>query len=76
MPETAQRVKAETVKGDGKTTLNAGLIFTERFFEQSGFSKVINEQIGARNSKGVSDSDHINAMVMSQLYGGEMIHAV
>jgi hypothetical protein len=73
MPGTAHGIKVEMVKGTGKTTPDASLIFTERFFEQSGLSKVINGQIGARRTKGASDSDHIKAMVMSQLCGGEAI---
>jgi hypothetical protein len=73
MSETSQGIKVEMIKGESKMTPNASLIFTERFFEQSGLSKVIDEQIGARKTKGASDSDHVKAMVMSQLCGGEAI---
>jgi hypothetical protein len=49
------------------------LIFTERFFEQSGLSKVIDEAIGARKGRGASDSEHIKALVISQTCGGDAI---
>jgi hypothetical protein len=73
MSETSQRIKVEMIKGESRMTPNASLIFTERFFEQSGLSKVINEHIRARKNNDAGDSDHVKAMVMSQLCGGEAV---
>jgi hypothetical protein len=73
MSENQKRINIEMVEGMSNTTPQASLIFTERFFEQSGLSKVIDEAIGARGERGASDSEHIKALVMSQICGGDAI---
>ena len=73
MRKNFQQIKIEMTKGNSGVTPNASLLFTAKFFEQSGLSKVINASIGARKVKGASDSEHIMAMVMSQICGGDAI---
>jgi len=73
MRENFNRIKIEMTEGNSGMTPNASLLFTAKFFEQSGLSKVINDSIGARKAKGASDSKHIMAMVMSQICGGDAI---
>ena len=68
-----KRIKIELTEGTSSVTPNASLLFTAKFFEQSGLSKVIDTSIGARKNKGASDSKHIMAMVMSQICGGDAI---
>ncbi|MDR1579951.1 MAG: hypothetical protein LBS35_06300, partial [Synergistaceae bacterium] len=73
MPEKQKRINVEMVEGMSNITPQASLIFTERFFEQSGLSRIIDETIGARKERGASDSEHIKALVMSQICGGDAI---
>ena len=73
MRKNFQQIKIEMTKGNSGVTPNASLLYTAKFFEQSGLSKVINASIGARKGKGASDSQHIMAMVMSQICGGDAI---
>jgi hypothetical protein len=73
MIKNFQQIKIEMTEGNSGVTANAGLLFTAKFFEQSGLSDVINASIGARKGKGASDSQHIMAMVMSQICGGDAI---
>jgi hypothetical protein len=73
MPEKQKRINVEMVEGMSNTTPQASLIFTERFFEQSALSRVIDEAIGARKERGASDSEHIKALVISQICGGDAI---
>jgi hypothetical protein len=73
MSEKQKRIKVEMTDGMSNTTPQASLIFTARFFEQSGLSRVIDEAIGARGERGASDSGHIKALVMSQICGGDAI---
>ena len=67
------QIKIEMTEGISGITPNASLLFTAKFFEQSGLSKVIDTNIGARKRKGASDSKHIMSMVMSQICGGDTI---
>ena len=67
------QIKIEMSEGISSITPNASMLFTAKFFEQSGLSKVIDASIGARKNKGASDSKHIMAMVMSQICGGDAI---
>jgi hypothetical protein len=73
MLENYKRIKIEMTEGMSNTTPQASLIFTARFFEQSGLSKVIDETIGIRKDRGASDSEHIMALVMTQTCGGDAI---
>jgi hypothetical protein len=73
MGEKYKQIKIEMAEGISGITPNASLLFVAKYFEQSGLSKVINTSIGARKSKGASDSKHIMAMVMSQICGGDAI---
>jgi hypothetical protein len=73
MSEKRQRINVEMTDGMSSMTPQASLIFTERFFEQSGLSRVIDESVGARDGRGASDSDHIKALVMTQICGGDAI---
>jgi hypothetical protein len=73
MQEKQKRINVEMVEGMSNTTPQASLIFVERFFEQSGLSRIIDEVIGARKERGASDSEHIKALVMSQICGGDAI---
>ena len=66
-------IKVEMTEGKSGVTPNASLLFTAKFFEQSGLSKVIDTNIGARKHKGASDSKQIMSMVMSQICGGDAI---
>jgi hypothetical protein len=68
-----KQIKMEMIKGISGVTPNASLLFIAKFFEQSGLSKIINFNIGARKNKGAIDSKHIMAMVMSQICGGDAI---
>ena len=73
MSKNFQQIKIEMTEGNSGITPNASLLFTAKFFEQSGLSESINVNIGARKSKGASDSQHIMAMVISQICGGDAI---
>jgi hypothetical protein len=73
MLEKQKRINVEMVEGMSNITPQASLIFTEKFFEQSGLSRVIDEAIGARKGRGASDSEHIKSLVMSQICGGDAI---
>jgi hypothetical protein len=73
MSEKLQRIKIKMAEGMSNTTPHASLIFTARFFDQSGLSSVINESIGARKERGASDSEHIRALVMTQICGGDAV---
>jgi hypothetical protein len=73
MSEKPKRINMEMTEGMSNTTPQASLSFIDRFFEQSGLSRVINEEIGARGERGASDSEHIKALVMTQIYGGDAI---
>jgi hypothetical protein len=73
MSEKQKRINVKMVEGMSNITPQASLIFTERFFEQSGLSRVIDEGIGARKERGASDSEHIKSLVMSQICGGDAI---
>ena len=67
MRKNFQQIKIEMTEGTSGVTPNASLLWIAKFFEQSGLSKVIDASIGARRRKGASDSQHIMAMVMSQI---------
>jgi hypothetical protein len=73
MSEKQKRINVEMIEGTSNTTPQASLFFTERFFEQSGLSRIIDEAIGARKERGACDSEHIKALVMSQICGGDAI---
>ena len=73
MRDELDQIKIEMTEGISGVTPNASLLFTAKFFEQSGLSKVINTSIGARKFKGANDSKHIMAAVMSQICGGDAI---
>jgi hypothetical protein len=73
MSEKKRKINVEMVEGMSNTTPQAGLFFVRKFFERSGLSEVIDKAIGARKSRGYSDSDHIMAMVMSQICGSDTI---
>ena len=73
MEHRFNQIKIEKTEGMSGVTPNASLTFIAKYFEQSGLSEVINANIGARKRKGASDSDHIMAMVMSQICGGDAI---
>ena len=73
MKKNYKEIKVEMVEGSSYVTPNASLLFTAKFFEQSGLSGVIDANIGARKGKGASDSQHIMAMVMSQICGNDAI---
>jgi hypothetical protein len=73
MSEKTKRINVEMIEGMSNITPQASLIFTERFFEQSGLSRVIDEAIGARKERGASDSEHIKSLVMSRICGGDAI---
>jgi hypothetical protein len=73
MSEKRKRIKIEMTEGMSNTTPHASLVFTARFFDQSALSRVIDESIGARKERGASDSEHIKALVMTQICGGNAI---
>jgi hypothetical protein len=73
MSEKRQRINVEMVEGASNITPQASLYFVNELFERSGLSKAIDEAIGARKSRGASDSDHIKAMVMSQICGNDTL---
>ena len=73
MSEKRQRINVEMVEGMSSVTPQASLYFVNELFERSGLSKVIDEAIGARKTRGASDSDHIKTMVMSQICGNDTI---
>ena len=68
-----KQIKVEMTEGISGMTSNASLLFTAKFFEQSGLSKAIDISIGARKNRGASDSKHIMSMVMSQICGSDAI---
>jgi hypothetical protein len=61
------------VEGMSNVTPQASLYFVNELFERLGLSKAIDESIGARKSRGASDSDHIKTMVLSQICGSDTI---
>jgi hypothetical protein len=63
----------EMVEGTSNTTPQASLHLVNKFFEQTGLLRLIDSVIGARKSRGASDSDHVKAMVMSQIIGNDTI---
>jgi hypothetical protein len=76
MSEKQKKINVEIVEGMSNTTPQASLIFVDRFFEQSGLSRIIDEAIGARKERGASDSEQIKALVMSQICGGNAIEHI
>jgi hypothetical protein len=75
MSENFKTIKIEMVEGTSNLTPNASLLLVDKFFKQSGLSKIIDEAIGARKSRGASDSAQIKSLVMSQICGGETVEA-
>jgi hypothetical protein len=73
MSEKQKKINVEMVVGTSNITAQASIYWVDRFFRNSGLSKAIDEFIGARRLRGAKDSDHIKAMVMSQICGNDTI---
>jgi hypothetical protein len=73
MSEKEQKINVEMVDGMSNITAQASIYWVDQFFKNSGLSEAIDEFIGARRLRGAKDSDHIKAMVMSQICGNDTI---
>jgi hypothetical protein len=73
MSESNKKINVIMSEGMSNTTPQASLHWVDEFFSRSELSSVIDEAIGARTSRGAKDSDHIKAMVLSQICGGDTI---
>ena len=47
MRKNFKQIKIEMTEGNNGATPNASLLFTAKFFEQSGLSKIINASMGS-----------------------------
>jgi hypothetical protein len=73
MREPQGKINIEMTEGMSNTTPQASLHWVNEFFGKSGLSRVIDETIGARKARGARDSEHVKAMVISQICGNDTI---
>ena len=68
-----EKIKVELTETMENTTPYASILTIKEFFDKSGLSQAIDDNIGARHGRGASDSKHILAMVASQTCGYDAI---
>ena len=70
MADNRKKIEVEVSKKKQNLTPLAGLFAVNELWEKAGISKVIDENITARQNRGYKDSEQIRAMVMLNLAGG------
>jgi hypothetical protein len=65
-------VYIDVVKSSVNITTFAGLLPFVSMWDAIGMSDVINANLDLRQDKGYSDSDHVKALILMQLAGGEV----
>ena len=71
MTDNGKKIEVEVSKKKQNLTSLAGLFAVNELWAKAGISRVIDENIAARQNRGYKDSEQIRAMTMLNLAGGD-----